>query len=143
MGRYYHGDIKGKFWFAIQNSDDASNFGGTESPVFDSWEYQVYDKEETVTEQVGLSYHFTEEDLPDIESGIKLCLEGLGPHKEKMDQFFSDNVFYTRETLWEFLDLTSPKKLDDLLVLYARLGLGNKIRDCVIEKGKCSFEAEI
>ena len=27
MGRYYWGDIEGKFWFAVQSSDDASNFG--------------------------------------------------------------------------------------------------------------------
>jgi hypothetical protein len=27
MGRYYSGSISGKFWFAIQDSDDASNFG--------------------------------------------------------------------------------------------------------------------
>ncbi len=27
MGRYYFGDIKGKLWFAVQDSDDASNFG--------------------------------------------------------------------------------------------------------------------
>jgi hypothetical protein len=27
MGRYYTGDITGKFWFAIQNSDDADHFG--------------------------------------------------------------------------------------------------------------------
>ena len=30
MGRYYNGDIKGKFWFGIQKSDSASRFGGTE-----------------------------------------------------------------------------------------------------------------
>jgi hypothetical protein len=23
MGRYYHGDIEGKFWFAVQSSNDA------------------------------------------------------------------------------------------------------------------------
>jgi hypothetical protein len=28
MGRYYSGDISGKFWFACQTSDDAENFGG-------------------------------------------------------------------------------------------------------------------
>ena len=27
MGRYYNGDIEGKFWFAVQNSDDADYFG--------------------------------------------------------------------------------------------------------------------
>ena len=27
MGRYYHGDIQGKFWFGVQSSSDASHFG--------------------------------------------------------------------------------------------------------------------
>ena len=27
MGRYYSGDIEGKFWFAVQDSDDADHFG--------------------------------------------------------------------------------------------------------------------
>ena len=31
MGRYYTGDIEGKFWFALQSSNAASRFGGVES----------------------------------------------------------------------------------------------------------------
>ena len=27
MGRYYHGDIEGKFWVAVQSSTDAEYFG--------------------------------------------------------------------------------------------------------------------
>jgi hypothetical protein len=27
MGRYYHGDIEGKFMFGVQSSDDADFFG--------------------------------------------------------------------------------------------------------------------
>ena len=27
MGRYYHGDIDGKFWVAVQSSTDADFFG--------------------------------------------------------------------------------------------------------------------
>ena len=27
MGRYYGGDIEGKFWFGVQSSDDADHFG--------------------------------------------------------------------------------------------------------------------
>ena len=30
MGRYYEGDIDGKFWFAIQDSDDGEFFGAEE-----------------------------------------------------------------------------------------------------------------
>ncbi len=29
MGRYYSGDIEGKFWFGVQSSDDADFFGVT------------------------------------------------------------------------------------------------------------------
>ena len=29
MGRYYWGDIEGKFWFAVQSSDDISNLVST------------------------------------------------------------------------------------------------------------------
>ena len=30
MGRYYEGDIDGKFWFGVQSSDDGEFFGATE-----------------------------------------------------------------------------------------------------------------
>ena len=30
MGRYYDGDIEGKFWFAVQSSDDGEHFGAEE-----------------------------------------------------------------------------------------------------------------
>ena len=30
MGRYYSGMIAGKFWFGVQSSNDAENFGGSE-----------------------------------------------------------------------------------------------------------------
>jgi len=29
MGRYYYGDIDGKFWFGVQSSDAADRFGKT------------------------------------------------------------------------------------------------------------------
>ena len=34
MGRYYHGDIGGKFWFGIQESDDASFFGREHDDIY-------------------------------------------------------------------------------------------------------------
>jgi sugar phosphate isomerase/epimerase len=33
MGRYYTGDIDGKFWFAVQSSDDADFFGQSGEPL--------------------------------------------------------------------------------------------------------------
>ena len=32
MGRYYNGDIEGKFWFGVQSSDDADFFGKEGEP---------------------------------------------------------------------------------------------------------------
>ena len=52
MGRYYNGDIEGKFWFAVQSSDDADFFGQQGEARF-------------------LNYYFDAEDLPKIEEGIK------------------------------------------------------------------------
>ena len=49
MGRYYNGDIEGKFWFAVQSSNDADYFGVEGDARF-------------------LNYYFTEEDLPKIEA---------------------------------------------------------------------------
>jgi hypothetical protein len=31
MGRYYDGDIEGKFWFAVQDSNDGEFFGAEET----------------------------------------------------------------------------------------------------------------
>ena len=52
MGRYYQGDIEGKFWFGVQSSDDANNFGGSE--------IEVQDEDGEVME---LEYFFNKEDL--------------------------------------------------------------------------------
>ena len=52
MGRYYSGDIEGKFWFALQSSDAADRFGvvGTQPNV--------------------LNYYFDESDLEAVEEEI-------------------------------------------------------------------------
>ena len=122
MGRYYSGDIEGKFWFAVQESDDASYFGG------ESWE------PETVT------YYFDEDDLLTIRAGIAKCKKFLGEYESKLDKFFEENNGYNDLML---IKAGFPaSKIKDLLVYYARLGLGEKILKCVEQKGKCEFQAE-
>ena len=32
MGRFYWGDIKGKFWFGVQDSDDVENLVNIQPP---------------------------------------------------------------------------------------------------------------
>lgn len=136
MGRYYSGDIEGKFWFAIQSSDDADNFGVDGEPIYDE------DGDETG----GLEYNFTESDIPSIEEGIQKCLEVLGEEKKRIDDFFAEggpgHTGYTDEMLMEYLGVNGERAAE-LLVNYARLGLGNQILDCVREIGSCIFEAEL
>ena len=37
MGRYYDGDIQGKFWFGVQDSDDVKNLVTIASNDYYSW----------------------------------------------------------------------------------------------------------
>ena len=119
MGRYYHGDIEGKFWFAVQSSMAAQRFGGQ------------------VEDQTHVDFYFRSEDLDDINAEIKRIEDFLGDKKEAIDDFFKDNNGYNDEML-EAATITGEQ-----LSLYADLKLGIQIRDCVVEKGHCYFEAEL
>jgi hypothetical protein len=123
MGRYYSGDIEGKFWFGIQSSDDASYFGGEEY------------------EPNHISYYFSKSDLPEIENGIKNCKKELGIYRKKLDKFFEKANGYTDKDLMYVLGI-SKSKYKELLEWYARLELGEKIYKKVKENGECSFDAE-
>lgn len=124
MGRYYRGDIEGKFWFGVQSSDDADFFGGQSA------------------EPSELDYSFDETELPTVEVGIKECLEELGENKEKLDTYFKANSSYQDKMLSDYLAI-EENKLNTVLEWYARLKLGEKIRDCLKETGTCSFTAEL
>ena len=54
MGRYYNGDIEGKFWVAVQSSGDADFFGVEGHSNY-------------------LDYYFDKDNLDTINSGIKEC----------------------------------------------------------------------
>lgn len=119
MGRYYSGDIEGKFWFALQSSDAASRFGG-----------HMYEPQ-------FINYHFNEEHLDEVNAEIDRIITNLGDKKEILDKFFNNVNGYTDKDIEE-LGITR-KELED----YADLGLGIKIRDCIVENGECNFEAEL
>ena len=126
MGRYYNGDIDGKFWFAVQESCDADFFGVQGS------------------EPSELYYYFDKEDnLDDIKDGIEKCKEALGDWKTKLDKYFNDQDTYDTKgkSFKEQIDLDQDK-YEEMLTWYARLELGTKILDCVEEHGGCSFTAE-
>lgn len=119
MGRYYSGDIEGKFWFALQNSNAADRFGVCgEEPSY-------------------IQYHFEEDNLEDVEAEIKKIEEALGDKVRIIDEFFEANNGYNDQMLEE-AGITKEE-----LKEYADLGLGKKIRDCIKDNGSCDFEAEL
>lgn len=119
MGRYYSGDINGKFWFGVQSSTAADRFGSNHY------------------EPNYVEYVFDESHLEDCEAEIQRILDGLGNKKKLLDDFFSKSYGYTDKDI-EDLGI-SRKDLED----YADLGLGIKIRDCIKENGECNFDAEL
>ena len=132
MGRYYQGDIEGKFWFGVQSSDDARHFGGHETELQDEETGDVHE----------LEYFFNMDDIQDINSGISTCIEDLGVYKEKLDEFFDEDSYYNREDLAKNLGV-SKDECSALLESYARLQLGYQIKVCVWERGECNFTAEL
>ena len=73
MGRYYNGDIEGKFWFAVQSSDASERFGGTGyQPAYTEYDFgeddfggDVFDVEEEAEEDQDI---VEEESEPRIKS---------------------------------------------------------------------------
>ena len=124
MGRYYSGDINGKFWFAVQGSDDASFFGGQES------------------EPNYIEYYFSGDDIESVVEGIKKCEQALDTMKEKLDAFFEKATAYNDAELGKIIGKTE-KETTELLGWYARLELGEKILKCLEQNGECQFQAEL
>ena len=118
MGRYYSGDIEGKFWFALQSSDCADRFG-----------VQGYQPE-------VLNYCFEESDLEGVEEEIARIEESLGDKIKVIENFFETNNGYNDTMLVE-AGITKQE-----LSEYADLGMGKQIRDCIKDNGSCEFEAE-
>ena len=131
MGRYYQGDIEGKFWFGVQSSDDANHFGGSEIELQDD-DGEIYE----------LEYFFNKEDLESINEGIETCIKDIGEFKPKLDEVFSSSNSYNPDELARQLGV-SQAKYRDLMETYARLHLGEKIKKCVEDNGECRFTAEL
>jgi hypothetical protein len=145
MGRYYNGDIEGKFWFAVQSSDDASFFG-----------VEPYEEPQEIDEETGeleeacyCTYDFNrEEHLKIVIDKVKICEKTLGDKLEHLNNYFNvDMTSYNNEGLLDhFHELGFSKiSLADIqkyLEWFARLGLGLQIQQCLIENEFCVFEAE-
>jgi hypothetical protein len=129
MGRYYSGDIDGKFWFGVQASDDADFFGVTGSPSY-------------------IEYYFDLEDKDKVKNGIEKCESVLSTNLKRLDEFFDSNGGYNDQMLIEYWKEKFEVELNkdsitEMLRWYARYYLGKKIFDCIEEQGQCGFSAEL
>ena len=123
MGRWYLGDIEGKFWFAVQNSDAADRFGVTGH------------------QPQELYYHFDEESLPEIYQELSNIATNLGSNLILLHKFFEENDSYSDEKLAEYLKIDQDEA-KNLLSEYADYELGLKIAEAVRTTGQCEFTAE-
>ena len=127
MGRYYTGDIEGKFWFGVQGSTDAEYFGG-----------QIFEPQE-------INYWFDEKDIKTVKKGLKTCKKRLGKNLKRLERYFEINYMYNDAKIMEFWkdNYKEDIHVQDQLEWYARYLLGSQIFSCVENKGSCSFSAEI
>ena len=130
MGRYYDGDIEGKFWFGVQSSVVPRDF----SP----------DGEETDEDGNYTYWGFSKDTLPNVEKHLGTLTERLGEYKEKLDEFFKDRDMYNDEELvkavapsWDY-----DRFRDTILRDYADHFLGTQIADCIRKNGECHFKGE-
>lgn len=125
MGRYYNGDIEGKFWFGIQSSADGEFFGATP-------DYSIID--------------YIVEDIKKVNKGLKKCKEKLGDKLEKLDNFFKEleekKSGYNHSMVAKAVDI-DKLEVEFYLTWYARYKLGKQIKDCIDEQGSCFYSAEM
>jgi len=123
MGRYYSGDIEGKFWFAVQSSDDQTFFGMREDSSF-------------------IDYYIGDDDIELIEDGIKECKKALKGKLRTLRTWYNNTPAYTDETAAKKCNMT-VEEFNESIVWFARLELGEKIYKCVQEQGSCYMNAEM
>jgi len=129
MGRYYTGDIEGKFTFGIQASDAADQFGV-----------------EGRTPQY-LEYFFTKDDIPEVKARLKELEESFEEYKIYILAYidlFGCKPYEQDIPLSIYLEKAGMKSLkDEKLENYFDYSLGRQILQCIEEKGECSFSAEL
>ena len=128
MGRYYSGDIEGKFVFGSQSSAAADRFGvAGHTPGY-------------------LEYYYDETNLDDLETELKLIEDEMGEHGEYLKVYYdlygsNDDVQITFE---EYLKKGDKKPLnEEQLLEFFDYRIGKKIQECIKEQGNCSFTAEL
>ena len=99
MGRYYYGNITGKFWFGIQSSAPLKDYGATELGQF--YRFKV------CSCGVGDGDLFNEDEPPSKDLYCEECYESFEKHKkecEDEDEFDEDDdvVLWETDNMYEW-----------------------------------------
>jgi hypothetical protein len=124
MGRYYNGDIDGKFMFGVQNSDAADRFGVTGSQPSE------------------LYYYFDNENLEDVQKELERIEETCEPYLSAITNYFEAQPYYNDKDMAGHLGVTE-EILKKYLSEFADYRLGKQIEEKIIEIGSCEFTAEL
>lgn len=141
MGRFYDGDIEGKFGVGVQPSNDADFFGveGTEPDATE------FDEDEVVPD--CLLYDFSEADLPAVEEGLDECRRTLNEEyaelSRKDKEFWAGHDSPCGSRDYEAAMGVDEDTLRDFERWMCRLALGTEIAECIRKTGSCSFSAEL
>lgn len=73
-----------------------------------------------------------------MEKELENIKNNLTDNLEKIDLFFNSRKVYQVEKLALFLNKTAEETFE-ILHEYADFRLGNKIKECIEQKGKCDF----
>ena len=133
MGRYYEGDIYGKFAFGYQGSNAADRFGVVGVPD-------------------TLNYYFDISDLEVLETELHNIEDSFKDHKLALITYYDlFNLDHDHQTLdddtLDFHQYISKAGLSPLnseeISEYNDYHLGRKILKSIKDHGSCSFTAEL
>ena len=141
MGRYYDGDIEGKFWFGVQSSDDAEYFGAKDV---------TSENEEEDYHGGYVDYCIDNNNIDRVLEGIRICKGCLGENGNILMNFFESNNGYNDEMIIEHYMAKhniqiSEDELRGHLTYLARLQLGIQILIYFNQNPDkdCNFTAEM
>ena len=141
MGRYYDGDIEGKFWFGVQDSCDAEFFGAKDI---------TSENEEEDYHGGYVDYCIDNSDIDSVLEGIRICKGCLGEHGKILMNFFESNNGYNDEMIIKHYKdehniQISEDEIRSHLTYLARLQLGIQILIFFNQNPDkdCNFTAEM
>ena len=120
MGRYYSGDIEGKFMFAVQSSSAPERFGASENQDY-------------------ISYYIDGSKIDEVREEVKQIETEHADQVKRIEKMFVENNGYNDSTMSKYG--VTKEGLSE----YADLRLGRQILEYLEENPHdgCSIQAEL